>query len=240
MNGEREPEAGTQPPPDDGENAGTQEGADDGEAAAGEDDKVAISKGELGVWKSKAERVNAVEAENARLKAQIDARDTTDNRAPADDEDDAFIAEIDAAAKGGDKASKAFMAGLRRAERLNHETRSTLEMARIPEDRHAAVQEFMRKNGVKSPAIANQFLLGGEAGALKAKVADLEAQLKTAKAAPPNVERPVRGESRVAASTTVNGAKPVTLAKYRELMADPATMHETKKARDGGKLFIRD
>jgi len=237
---EREPDTGTQEPvQDDGETAGTLDGTDDGEAAG--DDKVTISKGELGVWKSKAERVNAMEAEVSRLKALVEARTTTDTRDAGVDEDEEYLRQIAAAAQGkdGDKASKAFMAGIRRAEALVNEARAEREMAKIPEEDQAAVEKLMREKRVLSPKVAYQFIRVEKYGTLEQEVAALRAQLADKTKPPPNVERPVRGESRQAPSKFVNGKEVITLEQYHERMNDPARRSETKAARDGGKLTIK-
>ena len=244
MADERSPEGGTPAtPPDDTENGGTPDAGDDTETETVEELREKLrSERELAlVHKSKAERVNAVEAENARLKALVEARTTTDTRDAGVDEDEEYLRQIAAAAQGkdGDKASKAFMAGIRRAEALVNEARAEREMAKIPEADVPAVEKLMREKGVKSPAIAYQFIRGEKYGSLEQEVAALRAQLADKGKPTPNVERPIRGDSRAAPSKLVNGKEVITLQEYHERMNDPARRGETKNARDCGKLTIK-
>jgi hypothetical protein len=165
---EREAESGTPEPQDGGENAGTPV-VEDGAESDKSEDTVTLSKGELGVWKSKAERVNALEKQVADLKAVAESRSTTtDTRGSEADEQRAriqkrekYLQRLEVAANAGNEDSDALLEVHRGALEAEQRTLYRLEMMDVPSDERDEVKEFMKRYGVNSPSVAQQLLRGG-------------------------------------------------------------------------------
>lgn len=268
MFNEKDPEAGTTDADlDVTENGGTPDGADGSEA--GEDDgltaeelraKLKSERALALAHKAKAERVNALEAENAALKARSEQRTTTDNRGPEGDEqrdlaarqhqlaeDKRYLSMVEKAAEGGNEEARAALATVRTAVRASEQALAAeertiyrLEMADVPKDERDDVRALMKEQGIRSPAIAHRFLRGGQFESLAEENARLKKELEQRKQPPPPADRRVMGDGAVVASSKRrDGVEEITLAEYNRRMRDPARWKETKDARDGKKLTIK-
>lgn len=246
MANEREPETGTPAaPPDDSELAGTPDAGDGSEAGEGEikpvDGKLAMA------WKTKAERVNELEAENARLKALADQRTTTDDRGSEADEMRRKVVErenrlrwVNQLADSGDEGAKALRDTLEVTLESEQRQLYRLEMAEIPKEDRAEVQKLMTERRLRSPADAYERLRGGHRyETLAEENARLRKELETKSRPAPNVDRRVVGDAKAGASKMENGVETITLQEYNRRMADPALWKETKTARDGKRLQIK-
>lgn len=246
MANEREPEAGTPAaPPDDSELAGTPDAGDGSEAGEAEikpvDGKLAMA------WKSKAERVNELEAENARLKELADKRNTTDDRMSESDELRKKVADreqrlrwVNQLADSGDEGAKALRDTLEVTLESEQRQLYRLEMSEIPKEDRGEVEKLMRERRLRSPADAYERLRGGHRfETLSEEVARLKKELEAKSRPAPVVDRRVVGEAKAGASKMENGIEIVTLQEYHRRMADPALWKETKTARDGKRLQIK-
>lgn len=246
---ERDPEAGTPDPgQDDAENGGTPGGDGDGSEAG--EDKVTISRGELAVWKTKAEGFNALKAENEALKSGAGSRGTTtDNTDPATtaarskvEERRQYLARMNAAADAGNENAKAIVGAVEIALEAEERTLYRLEMFEIDREERAEVQSFMQAQGIRSPAIARQFMRGGDRfEALKNDNVRLQRELEAArlKEAKPTVDSTViRGAAKASHEKKAAGIRDIKRSDYVEDMRDPVKARELTALRKANKLNI--
>lgn len=261
------PEAGTGEPPVE---TVEETAIDTGEGESGSEDegqggkkKVVIDQQEYISLKVGAERRNQIEAENERLKAERDTRNTTDDRvSEADDarnsledqqrqleNDRAYLRRVEAFAKAnpgpeGEEA-RAALAVVRTAVAASERSIASeervlykLEMADIPKEKQEAVRKLIRETpGLRSPALAHRFLKGDEHETLAQENARLREENDKLKKPAPRAPEPIRGGTK--SPTTKNGVEEITLDEYQARMSDPLKYNTTKRARDGGKLVIR-
>lgn len=246
---EREPEGGTpEEIVDDSENAGTPASLDGAESDTSEDSKVTISRGELGVWKTKAERVNTLEKQIAVLEARAESKATDRNGSEASEQRKTvdklqnYLQRLDVAADSGNEEADALRTVYRGSLAAEQRTLYRLEMYDVPEAERDEVKSFMRDNGLHSPAVAQQLLRGGtKYHDLQKQVDRLTKELETTKKPTPKIESRVVGESRARVhQESKNGEEMITLAEYTERMNDPARRSATKVARDGGRLKFKN
>lgn len=240
-----DPDAGTpEPELDGGEEAGTPEAQDGGEKG---DDKVAISKGELGVWKSKAEQFNALKAENERLKAERESRTTTDNRgSEAEERRNQIAARADRiarlriAAKTNEDAA-VLVDTLEITQESEQRQLYRLEMSEVPKDERAEVQAFMRERGLSSPAIAHQMMRGGSRfETLAEENRRLRAEIEEAKKPKPKIEGTrIVGKSSATVTKKSDGVLSMNVQQYNDEMATPEGREKIRAARREGKFELK-
>jgi hypothetical protein len=243
-----EPDAGTtELNPTDGDAAGTVEDAGAAGGVAGEK-KVTIPAHEYQGLQKNAEELNVVKQQVAQLIAAQGAGVTAPTppaRAGivADDDEEDLLAEVRAAAKGGDKASRAFLKGLEKAERLNEHTRYLLEMTDVPALDREEVTKYMTANGIPSVKYAYRLINEERQRPLVAKVASLEKELeelRKQRPAPPPKDTRLMGEGAAGKDATAAKGEKYPLSRYKEDYAshDPKRIAAAKSAEREGRIDI--
>lgn len=213
------------------------------------DEKVTISKREYWAIKDAREREKKLSAEMERLKAQTESRYTPpttggselDEQRRLVQEQQQYIARLEAAANAGNEDAKALLIVHRGSVAAEERTLYRLEMADVPRDERGELESFMREKGVRSPAIAHQLLKGNRYSSLADENARLKRELdeaKTTKTKPKPADTRIQGEP-AAARKKDDGTETLSLAEYNERMRDPRQVHKTIAARKAGTLKIK-
>ena len=231
------------------------EGVDDGDANGKNDDKVAIPRHEYNAIREAREREKALREENARLKAEADARRTppTVSASAAEEVESMSPSEVraykarlrEAWKNEGNENARIVLKSLEDSEAVRAELRAQrfeVELARIPEDKHAAVKAFMAETGAPTPKIAYQLMRGGSGyETLEQENARLKAALDAAQKGKPEKSRVedtrIVGVPGGARKPATKDGEPITLAEYHKKMRDdPAQTIADRKA---GKFTIK-
>jgi len=235
------PAGTTDPKPTDGApGAATVDGGSAGGKEGAEPEKVTIPAHEYHGLQNVAQEKNTLLDENARLRAELEARSTppttvapqTDARARRAQREARFQ-QVRAAAETDINAA-VFADFLDEVDEAKAETRAAryeLELSRIPENKREAVKKLMAETGAPSPAVALRLLQGDEAPTLAERVKQLETQLAEAKKARPLIE-----DTRVggggAITRPANGAERITSDEYyRRMEANPRQTIADRNAR---------
>lgn len=260
MDTERDPEAGTpQEPVAAGEELANADGAPaDGSPneGGGTVKKVTVPFDEYIALKVAAEQRNKAEAEKGARSTTTDTShsEAAAQRAQADElraqlaEDERYLARIEEAAKSGNEEARAAVAVHRSAVRsakasleAQEKTAHMLEMFEIPEAERAEVKQFMATEGIKSPAVARQYMRGGTKYETQAQeIARLTAALAEAQKPKPVIEpTTVRGAAKASMEKKADGVQVISLTNYQRDMADPVKARSLIALRKAGKLDIQ-
>lgn len=225
---------------------GTAEGAAGSEEGA--EKKVTITSHEYVTLKEAREQQKALADENARLKAEREARGTPPTPSGGEAEDarkqvearQDYIARLEVEAKGGNEAAAALVSIHRSALESEQRTMYRLEMFEIPEGERDEIRKFMAQEGLRSPALARQFLRGGKFDDVAKDNARLRAEIEALKKNRPTIEGTrIVGDAPVTGRKKESGVEELTPAEYAKRMSDPKTVTATIAARRAGRLTIK-
>jgi hypothetical protein len=242
---EQDPKAGTDiaDTPDTGD-GGT--GGGDADSEGGEK-RVTITSHEYVTLKASRESAKAQSDELAQLRAERATRGTPPTPASGEADDarkqvelrQDYIARLKAEANGGNEAAGALVAVHESALASEQRVVYRLEMFDVPEKERPEVRKFMDDHGLQSPALARQFMRGGQYDAVSQENARLRAELDRYKTNKPAVEGTrIVGEPAVLPKKTT-GPEEVSGEEYVRRMNDPTTKVATLNARRNGGLIIK-
>lgn len=221
---------------------------DDGDANGDKSEKVTIPRHEYNAIRSSREREKALEEENARLKADAEARRNppTDRATEADrtrasiEKRERHMARLREARDAGDEASDVLLTALEAVQESEQRTLYRLQMADVPEGEREAVKAFMREQRIDMPAVAHQLMRGKKYETLEQENARLRAELdatKKPKPAPKVEDVRIVGSPGGSRAPAAKKGAPIPLAEYHERMRkDPAG---TTAARKAGEFTIK-
>lgn len=234
---------------------GADEARTDAQAAAADGDgngegskKVAIPEHEYNAIRNAREEAKALKEENARLKADAEARRNppTDRASEAEKTRDSiekrqrYIARLEEAEKAGNEDAGALLAVHRDMLEAEQRTLYRLQMADIPAGERDDVKDFMREQGITMPAVARQLMRGGKKfETLEQENARLKAELDAAKKGKPATkveDTRIVGSPGGSRGPAPKKGAPIKLSVYRQRMHDdPAG---TTAARNAGEFTI--
>jgi hypothetical protein len=232
--------------------AGTAEGAAGSDG--GGEKEVKITSHEYVTLKTARENEKALVEENARLKAENAARGTPPT--PVSDETadarrelterrnyiamlEREAAEKDEHGRPANPAANALLAVHKESLAAEQRVVYRLEMSDVPREQREEVKTFMADHGLRSPALALQFMRGGQYDGVALENARLKEENTRLKAnRPPAEGTRIVGEPPAAPPKKEGEVEEVSRDDYIKLMADPKTMTATIAKRRANKLRI--
>lgn len=222
--------------------AGEAAGEGGGEGGEGSK-KVAIPEHEYNAIRGAREEAKALKEENARLKAEAEARRNppTDHASEADktrasiDTRRKYIARLEEAEKAGNEDAGALLAVHRDMLEAEQRTLYRLQMADIPASERDEVKAFMQERGVAMPAVARQLMRGTKYETLEQENARLKSELDAAKKGKPAAaaveDTRIVGSPGGSRAPAAKKGEPIALAEYHKRMRDdPAKTIADRKA----------